>query len=98
MIESGRHRGIKNAGERFCPFCPGSVENESHFLFSCPTYHVQRSSFLTPVTGSVHGFPVLPDHQKMELVMSCMDQNICNYISNSMDVREFLVTKPKGFQ
>ena len=97
MIESGRHRG-EGACERFCPFCPGSLEDESHFLFSCPTYRVQRLSFLAPITGSVHNFRVLPNHQKMELVMSCMDQNICNYISTSMAVREFLVANPRGFQ
>ena len=94
MIETGRHKKMV-AGERFCPFCPESVEDEVHFLFSCPTYRPQRLTFLTPITNLVHNFPLLSDDQKLEYVMSYMDQNLCNFISDSMNVREFLVNKPK---
>ena len=98
MIEVGRYKGIRNENERYCPFCPGMVENEFHFLFSCPIYRVQRLIFLTPLINVVHNFSFIPDKQKIELVMSHMDQNLCNYISNSMDLREFLVLKPKRSQ
>ena len=94
MIETGRHKKMV-AGERFCPFCPESVEDEVHFLFSCPTYRPQRLTFLTPITNLMHNFSLLSDDQKLEYVMSYMDQNLCNFISNSMNVREFLVNKPK---
>ena len=30
MIEVGRHQKV-DAEQRFCPFCPNAVENESHF-------------------------------------------------------------------
>ena len=37
MIEIGRHNGIQKE-MRFCPFCPGLIENEVHFLLSCSAY------------------------------------------------------------
>ena len=41
MIEKGRHiRPIIPRNERFCPFCPSSVEDEIHFLTTCPTYNL----------------------------------------------------------
>ena len=33
-FETGRYENIP-AEERFCPFCPGVVENEIHVLMSC---------------------------------------------------------------
>ena len=32
--------------ERFCPFCPGSVESEAHFLLSCDKYANIRESYI----------------------------------------------------
>ena len=95
MIESGRHKGIKNPDERFCPFCPEVVENEFHFLFNCPIYHIPRERFINPITNIIYNFQALPGEQKLQLVMSCMDQDLCSFISNSMDIRDFLINKPK---
>ena len=97
MIEVGRHQKI-DAEQRFCPFCPNAVEDEFHFLLYCPTYDIQRSAFLDPITSIIHNFSLLPDSQKFELVMSHMDPDLCSFISNSMDVREFLVNNPKRLQ
>ena len=98
MIETGRIKKIENAEERFCPFCPESVENEFHFLFSCQTYHPLRSDYLTPITSQVHGFFFWTDNQKLEYIMSCMEQNTCKFISNCLDIREFLINNPKRHQ
>ena len=97
MIEVGRHQKI-DAEQRFCPFCPNAVEDEFHFLLYCPTYDIQRSAFLDPITSIIHNFSLLPDSQKFELVMSHMDPDLCSFISNSMDVREFLVNNPRRLQ
>ena len=94
MIEVGRHQGM-DIDERFCPFCSHSIEDELHFLFYCPTYHAQRTKFLNPISSQIHNFSLLPDAQKLELVMCSMDQNICNFISNSMEIREYLINKPR---
>ena len=41
MIEKGRHLKIDKT-QRFCPFCPRSIETELHFLLHCKTYRVMR--------------------------------------------------------
>ena len=97
MIEVGRHQKV-DTEQRFCPFCPNTVEDESHFLLYCPTYYSQRSAFLEPITSRIHNFSLLPDPQKFGLVMSHMDPNLCSFISNSMDIREFLVNNPRRLQ
>ena len=74
-----------------------SVEDEMHFLFECPTYKDQRSRFLVPITSQIHNFSFLPRDQKFELVMCSMDENVCNFISNSMEIREFLMSKPRVY-
>jgi hypothetical protein len=95
MIESGRHKGIENADERFCPFCPEVVENEFHFLFICPIYRIPREEFISPITEVIHNFQALPEKQKFQLIMSHMDQDLCKYISDCTEIREFLVNRPK---
>ena len=95
MIESGRHKGIENADERFCPFCPEVVENEFHFLFICPIYRIPREEFINPITEVIHNFQALPEKQKFQLIMSHMDQDLCKYISDCTAIREFLVNRPK---
>ena len=97
MIEVGRHQKI-DAEQRFCPFCPDAVEDEFHFLLYCPTYNIQRSAFLDPITSIIHNFSMLPDSQKFELVMSHMDPDLCCFVSNTMDIREFLVNNPRRLQ
>ena len=94
MIEDGRMKNL-NADERFCPFCPNLIEDEMHFLLHCPIYSPQRTVFVEPIINQLHNARALTDRQKFEFIMSNMDKNLCNYISNSMDVREFLVSNPK---
>ena len=94
MIEAGRHKKL-NANERFCPFCPHVVEDEIHFLFDCPSYHPQRIRLIDPIANQLFNVHALTVEQKFEYVMSNMDKNLCDYISNSMDLREFLLSNPK---
>ena len=97
MIEVGRHKKLP-ANERYCPFCPENVEDESHFLFHCPIYRFQRSKYLASITGGIHNFDMLPDDQKLELLFCHMENDICNFVSSSMEIREFLAEKPKMHQ
>ena len=94
MIEVGRHQGI-NKNNRFCPFCPGHVEDENHFLFICPTYKLQRDIFFAPMLIRYPNFHNFHKTVKMELIMSKVDYNLCNFIGKSFEVREFLIEKPK---
>ena len=42
-IEKGRFRRLPRS-ERVCPFCPSCIEDESHFLLTCPNYNILRST------------------------------------------------------
>ena len=42
MIETGRHKNIIKE-LRFCPFCPGEVEDEIHFILKCRPYAQYRN-------------------------------------------------------
>ena len=95
MIEVGRHQGIEDRNKRVCPFCPDLVEDESHFLLYCPVYRYQRQVFIDPITKHSFNFSNLPVNKKVEFLMCSMDQNICLFIANSMEIRAFLLDEPK---
>ena len=46
MIETGRHQRIEKS-QRFCPFCPNTIEDERHFLLQCPVYDVFRNELFS---------------------------------------------------
>ena len=94
MIEAGRHRGL-SVDERVCPFCPRAIENEFHFLFDCKVYEAQRTTLLNPITTPIRGFQNLTQEGKIELLMCNMDKNLCKYIANCLELRDFLESKPK---
>ena len=94
MIEVGRHKGLIKE-ERFCPFCSDKVEDEYHFLMECSTYREQREVFLGPILRLIPNFSDFSSNEKIEILMCEMDNNICKYISNCMDIRAFLESKPK---
>ena len=94
MIEVGRHKGTPKE-ERFCPFCPLKIENELHFLFECPIFSNLRARLIEPITNATPGFTYLSGDLKIQLLMSNIDINTCNYIANSMELRTFLVSRPK---
>ena len=48
MIEVGRHQNTPKEN-RFCPFCPGEIENEMHMLFECNVYKYLRTKFIQQV-------------------------------------------------
>ena len=55
MIEKGRHRRPKlDRNLRFCPFCPGQVEDEEHFLTQCMGYN--REELLVNIVPQVPNF------------------------------------------
>ena len=45
MIEKGRHmRPQIERNNRNCFHCKDNIENESHFVISCPLYNAERES------------------------------------------------------
>ena len=56
-IETGRHKNIP-VNERLCKVCKGfSIEDENHFLWSCPIYDIKRAVFTEKVAYIPQTFP-----------------------------------------
>ncbi len=71
MIERGRHFVPKIPRERrFCPFCPGEVESEGHFLLACSLYRSNRGSLLEACKFLAPNFEFLSIEEKFVYAMS----------------------------
>ena len=95
-IESDRYEGLE-PDERFCPFCPNTIEDEAHFLFHCPVFSHLRNRDLEPYTSSIVDFEYFPDIFKLKTIMLDMKYDTCKFIADAADLRNFLVSKPKTF-
>ena len=66
MIEKGRHfRPPLERADRKCPFCRDHIEDECHFLITCPLYQDERKDLLDYIRSTVPMFDSIPtDRQK----------------------------------
>ena len=94
MIETGRHNKIPKE-KRFCHFCTGTVETETHFLLQCPTYATMRDILYKTFTESNLEFPSYTINEKLEYLMINLNKTTAKYIFNSFELRSFLLTHPK---
>ena len=90
MIEIGRHRKIPKE-LRHCPFCPNLIENEVHFLFQCPVYSIMRNKFLGTVLRNNPRFSFFNMNEKLEYVMTHIDNHVAKYINHCFEIRAFLL-------
>ena len=61
MMEEGRHhRPIVPRDQRFCPYCPGEIEDEEHFFTKCTGY--DRAPLFDSIILRVPQFGNLDDH------------------------------------
>ena len=96
-IEKLRHTTPKTPKERrFCPFCPESVEDEAHFLITCPVYHTPRESMLEVFLNENPLFYQKTPKQKfLELMTPENAQFAAKTVHNLFEIRNFLINKPK---
>ena len=97
MIEKGRHRNIDRT-LRFCPFCPGEVEDEKHFLIECPAYKYLRSDLYSKIkitTPSICNQPY--NYRFLTLMKTANTVPISCFIFQAMDLREFLSAKHRTY-
>ena len=97
-IEKGRHTVPKTPkGQRFCPFCPGLVEDEVHFLLECPVYRVPRVGMLDASVGRDPSFPQkATQEQFVELMSPEAAQSVAGTIHNFFEIRGFLINTPRN--
>ena len=90
-IEKGRHKKIPKE-LRFCPFCLQCVESEIHFLFHCPEYVHLRERWFEATPEIVLQYNL---EQKLYFFLSKMNQETVQFITSSLDLRQFLLAKHK---
>ena len=71
MIEIGRFQQ-KDPGERMCPICNDTVEDELHFVFHCPLYATLREGFVAHIRETVDDNILdKSEIEKLEIFMKC---------------------------
>ena len=71
MIEKMRHQFPKPPeSERLCPFCQNLVENEIHFLLTCPTFSTHREQLISLATNTIPNFETLSITEKFQILMT----------------------------
>ena len=97
MIEKGRHaKPIKIVrNERFCHFCTNVVEDEKHFLISCPLYARARISLENVCISNCTLYSSMNTDQKFIYILSnenpVIIKNMGKFVAESMALREKLV-------
>ena len=98
MIEKGRHmRPQIERNNRTCFHCKDKIENESHFVISCPLYNAERES-LFQICGenSLH-FETMDDEQKFTFILSnecpSLTETLARFILNSFKKRDKALTQ-----
>ena len=95
-IEKGRHNNL-HLSERTCPFCPEQIENELHFLISCPTYESLRTRLIDDVELLCIGF-FYPQNEDFLFWLLLNNPIISEskYIWPSLELREFLLNQHRN--
>ena len=94
MIEYGRYKKIPKE-LRFCHFCPNTVETEAHFLIHCSAYVTIRDRMFEHVNILNPNFQHYTEEHKIQYLISNMDMSTVKYITDSFEVREFLMRRHK---
>ena len=89
MIEKGRHQNV-NKEKRYCPFCPGIVEDEKHFLLKCKTYSSFRCELLREVKNHCSW---IPDDITFIALVNDNPFLTSKFIYKSLELRQFLMAR-----
>ena len=95
-IEKGRHQRI-DKNNRFCPFCPKSIEVEKHFLLQCEIYKILREILFVWAETQISNFS---HWDYPETFISLMPNSIyvkktASYVFRMFHIREFLLKRHK---
>ena len=95
MIEKGRHkRPTIPRDQRFCPFCPGQVEDETHFLAQCNGY--DRQELLINITPHVPNFVNLDPNAQLVYLMT-QENNFITY-KLTLSINKWLTERKQFFE
>jgi len=86
-LETGRYKGEKEE-DRICMLCNNNeIENETHFLFDCPLYDIERGCLYTKITDKCPNFEHLNTHEKLNILMSEFVYQTSKYINEAFTKR-----------
>ena len=94
LIEKGRHlKPPLERNDRKCFICKNEVENEIHFLITCPLYRDERESLFHTCRENCRLFDSIPsEEQKYIFIMTNENINVikavAKFIINSLKLRE----------
>ena len=99
MIEKGRHQTPSLIrSERICPHCANLVEDECHFLTTCPLYKIERSRLYGVCTNTSKHFLSMTNTQKFIFILSNensqVKHNLGSFIFKSMAKRKQYLDRP----
>ena len=93
-IETGRHDRIPEE-IRICPLCEDGIENELHFLLTCPTCTPIRKTFFKNIQNLIPDFHELGEPQKFTSIMTNLDNTAAKFIRDCFELRTFLLAEHK---
>ena len=101
MIEKGRHQNPSLIrSERICPHCANLVEDECHFLTTCPLYKIERSRLYVVCTNTSKNFLTMTNTQKFIFILSNENseviRNLGSFIFKFMAKRKQYLDRPTG--
>ena len=93
-IEKGRHNNVP-ATHRCCHTCTSVVEDELHFLLTCPTYTEERQTLMTAINNNTRITLPKTTSDIFTFLMSCPDAispHIGKYICNALVKRNNIIS------
>ena len=94
MIEKGRHKQI-DRNQRYCPFCPDSIEDETHFLLKCKAYKSIRPEFFESAQKLVPSFNSQNVTQKFITLMNLVPMITSQFVYNPLEMKEYILRRHK---
>ena len=84
QIEKGRHSNIP-VDKRICKQCKTAIEDEAHFLISCPKYQAARQTLFSHVHTICPNYTSLNDKDKFIWIMSAENKSIIKHLVNFIE-------------
>ena len=84
-IEKGRYCGTK-VEDRICNLCKNGIEDEVHFLFTCPALNKYRDPYIKYIDEKHKNFSVLSDENKLIWLLSSEDKQLIMHLFRLLSV------------
>ena len=85
-LKVNKRYGSDNVTNKNCSFCPGLLEDESHFLFHCPVYSAIRQKYIAEFTEMPRTF-----NQLLETPSTFVSRKVAMYTFYALKFREKLL-------